>query len=89
LMKSRRFMSPRGTLTPSTVAPRCIIGEGAYMSPSGHSRRFCGRPSASGLPRSTDITRPARLVRFVPIADLTTQQTQLLLHAQRTMGCFR
>jgi len=31
------------------------------------SRRFDAPPATSGLPQSTDIARPARLVRFVPI----------------------
>jgi hypothetical protein len=33
----------------------------------GQSRHFDRVPVTSGLPRSTDINRPARLVRFVPI----------------------
>ena len=36
------------------------------MSALGQSRRFDPLPATSGLPRSTDIVRPARLVRFVP-----------------------
>jgi hypothetical protein len=30
-------------------------------------RRLASLPATSGLPRTTDIVRPARLVRFVPI----------------------
>lgn len=36
------------------------------MSLVGQSRRFGTLPATSGLPRSTDINRPAWLVRFVP-----------------------
>jgi hypothetical protein len=32
-----------------------------------HHLLLAGLPAHSGLPRSTDIARPARLVRFVPI----------------------
>jgi len=32
----------------------------------GHSRRFDHLPATSDLPRTTDINRPARMVRFVP-----------------------
>jgi hypothetical protein len=38
------------------------------MSARGQKRRFDCGPAASGLPQSTDIIRPARLVRLVPIA---------------------
>jgi hypothetical protein len=34
----------------------------------GQSRHFDRAPLTSGLPRSTDIVRPAQLVRFVPKA---------------------
>jgi hypothetical protein len=37
------------------------------MSVAGQSRQFVCLPVTSGLPRSTDIVGPARLVRFVPI----------------------
>jgi hypothetical protein len=40
------------------------------MSQMGQKRRFDPLPITSGLPRSTDIIYPARLVRFVPRADL-------------------
>jgi hypothetical protein len=30
----------------------------------GHSRRFDAAPATSGLPQSTDIIRPAQLVRL-------------------------
>ena len=39
----------------------------AEKSATGQSRRFEPLPVTSGLPRTTDIGRPARLVRFVPI----------------------
>jgi hypothetical protein len=34
------------------------------------TRRFDAQPATSGLPQSTDIRRPARLVRFVPLAEV-------------------
>ena len=40
------------------------------MSELGQSRRFDCLPDTSGLPRSTDIKRAARLVRFVPTPDI-------------------
>ena len=36
----------------------------------GQKRCFRRRPITSGLPRSTDIVRPVRLVRFVPEPEL-------------------
>jgi hypothetical protein len=42
------------------------------MSGLGPSRRFDGRPVTSGLPLSTDIARPARLVRLVPLSAVCT-----------------
>jgi hypothetical protein len=42
------------------------------MSEMGHSRRFGHRAATSGLPRSTDIARPARLVRLVPTNDISS-----------------
>src|ERR1700738_3872204 len=46
-------------------------------SPMGQKRRFDPQPLTSGLPQSTDIARPARLVRFVPQADPTTRLASL------------
>ena len=40
------------------------------MPAMGHSRRFDPLPATSGLPRTTDIIRPARLVRNVPTGDI-------------------
>ena len=37
------------------------------MSKLGQKRHFYPGPAASGLPPSTDIVRPNRLVRFGPI----------------------
>ena len=45
---------------------RCFWSMGV-LSGSGQTRRFDPQPVTSGLPRSTDIVRPARLVPFVPI----------------------
>ena len=39
------------------------------MSAMGQTHRFDPLPATSGLPRSTDINRPAQLVRLVPIPD--------------------
>ena len=36
----------------------------------GQKRRFASLPAISGLPRTTDIVRPPRLVRFVPDSDV-------------------
>jgi hypothetical protein len=38
------------------------------MSQMGQKRRFDPLPAISGLPRSTDVIRSARLVRLVPEA---------------------
>jgi len=40
------------------------------ISELGQKRRFDPLPATSGLPRSTDIIRPVRLVRLVPTADI-------------------
>ena len=49
-----------------TVAAQCL----SWVK----SGRFDGvRNAASGLPRGTDIGRPARLVRFVPQLDSCTE----------------
>jgi hypothetical protein len=40
------------------------------VSTLGQSRHFDRGPAPSGLPRSTDIIRPARLVRLVPARDI-------------------
>ena len=40
------------------------------MPAMGQSRRFDPLPATSGLPRTTDIIRPARLVRNVPTGDI-------------------
>jgi hypothetical protein len=37
----------------------------------GQKRRFDALPVTSGLPRTTDIIRPARLIRFVPRTEVT------------------
>jgi len=39
---------------------------GHTISEKGQSRRFGPQLATSGLPRSTDIARPAGLIRFVP-----------------------
>ena len=38
----------------------------------GQTRRFDPLPATSGQPRTTDIIRPSRLVRFVPKAEVAT-----------------
>ena len=50
-------------------SPQCGIAA-LLMTGWGQKLRFDALPATSGLPRSTDIIRPARLVRFVPIPDL-------------------
>jgi hypothetical protein len=40
------------------------------MSVPGQSRQFGQVPATSGLPRTTDIIRPAQYVSMVPMADL-------------------
>jgi hypothetical protein len=40
------------------------------MSLLGQSRHFDRLPDTSGLPQSTDIDRPAQLVRSVPRVDI-------------------
>src|SRR5260370_40848247 len=54
------------------------------MSQLGHSRRFDAPPVTSGPPQSTDIARPAPLVRFVPIGDIAS--IQLLRQLGRVMS---
>ena len=39
------------------------------MSRIGSNASFCPLPTTSGPPQSTDIARPARFVRFVPLPD--------------------
>src|ERR1700738_4120981 len=45
------------------------------MSEKGQKRRFDPLPAVSGLPRTTDIIRPTRLVRFVPIGDESSRRS--------------
>jgi hypothetical protein len=40
------------------------------MSQLGQTRHFDRAPLTSGLPRSTDVVRPIRLVRFMPKPDV-------------------
>jgi hypothetical protein len=50
-------------------------------SARGQSRRFDVRPITSGPPQSTDIVRPAGLVRFVPLAStLNSTAAPIALH---------
>jgi hypothetical protein len=68
--------SPHGSLSPGVTPdhirdamPHCASQQnGPLMSEMGHWRRFLPGPATSGLHRSTDIARPVRLVRLVPIA---------------------
>ena len=48
------------------------------MSVESQKRRFHCGPAASGLPQSTDIIRPARLVRLVPICDIASERRGLV-----------
>jgi hypothetical protein len=53
------------------MAPNRPQTRSGSMSQMGQKRRFDPLPAASSLLRTTDIIRPVRLVRFVPIADIT------------------
>jgi hypothetical protein len=44
------------------------------MSQLGQKRRFDPQLATSDLPRSTDINRPAQLVRFVPLPEVAELQ---------------
>jgi hypothetical protein len=48
-------------------ALECLV---RAFSKSFQSRRFGGRPATSGLPLTTDIVRPTRLVRLVPNSEV-------------------
>jgi hypothetical protein len=66
--------SPRSDYELQSARPKITAGRDdsiQFPSASGHSRRFDPPPATSGLPRSTDIARPVRLVRLVPQADIT------------------
>jgi hypothetical protein len=56
------------------------------MSELGQSRRFDAPPTTSGQPQSTDIGRPARLVRFVPITDIQKQSLDHFVCLSRSIG---
>jgi hypothetical protein len=59
---SKASNGPSGCLSGSER----VIGVGRPISHMGQSLHFDPVPLTSGLPRSTDIARPPRLVRFVP-----------------------
>src|ERR1700722_11171628 len=48
------------------------------MARLGQSRHFDHAPLTSDLPRSTDIARPPRLVRFVPIKKIANSLDRLV-----------
>ncbi len=59
--------------------------------PSKYTNSFCEQtfrpqPVTSGLPRTTDINRPARLVRLVPQADSRTAANGILIRSHRRRG---
>src|ERR1700738_2877898 len=57
----------------------------------GKKRRFDLGPATSGLPRSRDINRPARLVRFVPDSDVGRTFDLPITKVRQggaTAGCF-
>jgi hypothetical protein len=69
--------APRPLLKTAIKEKRPRLNAGAFfrkavaiglerMSARGQTRRFDPLPATSGLPRTTDISRPARLVRLVP-----------------------
>jgi hypothetical protein len=55
----------------SAVSQEQLKSGHAVMSELGQKRRFPPLPVTSGLPRSTDIIRPARHVSKVPNADMS------------------
>jgi hypothetical protein len=59
------------------------------MSELGHLRHFDRVSATSGLPRTTDIIRPARLVRFVPQATRALQQTTPHLITSMASNCIQ
>jgi len=68
LFSGRRQPSCDGTSRMMREYPvRICEGLGVkFLGPTRQSRRFDAPPATSGLPQSTNIARPARLVRFVP-----------------------
>jgi hypothetical protein len=75
-------MSQSETTNNLAPTPRCDArthGESHRVtaaSPLGQSHRSHRLLTASGLPPRTDVIRSARLVRFVPEADLTTPSSR-------------
>jgi len=61
----RNFSNATNYFNDETTRP--LPGFPSPTSEVGQMRRFDPQPVTSGLPQSTDIARPARLVRFVPI----------------------
>jgi hypothetical protein len=53
------------------------------MSATGCSLRFDRMADASGLPRSPDINKPARPIRFGRNADMTKQSDQVVNDPRR------
>jgi hypothetical protein len=64
---------------PSPVGDFHLLFFASFLAHSelGQKRKCPGSRGTSVLPRTTDIIRPARLVRFVPIGDLTDNFTAL------------
>src|SRR6266568_2531229 len=67
-------------LTASSAKPLATRGRTIH---EGQSRRFDAQPATSGPLRSTDINRPAELVRFAPEADLTGSITSTASKSHR------
>jgi hypothetical protein len=59
------------------------------MAASDQKRRFDLLPATSSLPRTTDINRPARLVRFVPTTDIAVSFDHLVGTGQKHWGHFQ
>src|SRR5258708_35811931 len=51
-------------------AASCVGRPPRTMTALVQTRSWRPRNATSGIPRTTDIARPARLVRFVPIGDI-------------------
>jgi len=77
-------MTGRAVLFQSIVIEKEFLHESSkseFSHSLGHSRRFDLLPVTSDLPLSTDIFRSARLVRFVPTADVDADPTDRQLRA--------
>jgi len=68
---------PRCRCRLATFAAMRILCSRTFSHSLGQSRRFDPLTTTFGLPQSTDIVRPAWLVRFVPEADIARSLGQV------------